>query len=127
VLRGYDATPLVSIIGEAALRCPIGGRNVLRDQLRYLIEVAERPNVTLRILPTSVPGHPGILGSFLRLRFAERPSVVFLEHQTSSLFLEDHHEVTVYDRAIVKLQSMALSVEDSVRLVAEMAATLESN
>lgn len=125
VLRGIGAPPLVSIIGETALRCLIGGREVLRDQLRYLAEVAERPNVTLRIVPATIGGHPGLMGSFLRMRFADRPSVVFLENQTSSLFLEDHREVTVYDRAIVELLSVAISEEDSVRLVAEMAATLE--
>lgn len=125
VLRGFGAPPLVSIIGEAALRCPIGGRTVLRNQLRYLIEAAERQNVTLRIVPTMVGGHPGLLGSFLRMRFADRSSVVFLENQTSSLFLEDHIDVNVYDQAIVVLLSVALSEENSVRLVAEMAATLE--
>jgi transcriptional regulator with XRE-family HTH domain len=125
VLRKFDAPPLVAVISEAALRCPIGGRAVLRDQLRYLVEAAERSNVTLRIVPTVVGGHPGLLGSFLRLRFADRPSVVFLESQTSNLFLEDHRDVAAYDQAIVELLSVALNEEDSVRLVAEMAATLE--
>ena len=125
VLRGYDAPPLVSIIGEAALRCPIGGRKVLRDQLRYLVEVAERPGVTLRVVPISAGASPGLLGSFLRMRFADRPSVVLLESQTSNLFLEDHSDIAAYDQAIVELLSVAMREEDSVRLVAEMAATLE--
>jgi transcriptional regulator with XRE-family HTH domain len=125
VLRRFGAPQLVAIIGEAALRCPIGGREVLHDQLRYLVEVADRSNITLRIVPTSVGGHPGLLGSFLRMRFDNRPSVVFLEQQTSSLFLEDHSEVNIYDKAIVELLSVALSEENSVRLVAELAVTLE--
>jgi transcriptional regulator with XRE-family HTH domain len=125
VIRKLDAPPLVSIIAEPALRCPIGGRDVLRDQLRYLVEVAERPNVTLRIVPTSVGAHPGLLGSFLRMRFADRPSVVFLENHTSSLFLEDHSDTAAYDQAIAELLGVALSEANSVRLVAEMAATLE--
>jgi transcriptional regulator with XRE-family HTH domain len=116
---------LVSIIGEGALRCPIGGREVLRDQLRYLVEAAERSNITLRIVPAMVAGHPGLLGSFLRMRFADRPSVVFLQHHNSSLFLEAHHEVNVYDEAIVELLSVAMTEEDSLRLVAEMATNLE--
>jgi transcriptional regulator with XRE-family HTH domain len=125
VLRRFDAPKLVAIIGEGALRCPIGGREVLREQLRYLTEVAERDNVTLRIVPTVVGGHPGLLGSFLRMRFTGRPSVVFLENQTSSLFLEEHSDTAAYDQAIVELLDLAIGEEDSVRLVAEMAATLE--
>jgi transcriptional regulator with XRE-family HTH domain len=125
VLRKLDAPPLVAIIGESSLRCPIGGRQVLRDQLRYLVEVAERCNVILRIAPTSVGGHPGLAGSFLRMRFADRPSVVVLENQTSSLYLEDHHDIAPYERAITELLNVAVSEENSVRLVAEIAATLE--
>ena len=125
VLRGYGAPPLIAIIGEAALRCPVGGRIVLRNQLRYLVEAAERPNVTLRVVPTAVGGHPALHGGFLRMRFADRASVVFLENRTSSLFLEEPSDVNVYDQAIVGLLSVALSEENSVRLVAEMAATLE--
>lgn len=125
VLRRYDAPPLVALVGEPALRCPIGGREILRDQLRYLVEVAQRDNVTLRIVPTLVGGHPGLLGSFLRMRFQDRPSVVFLENQTSSLFLEAHSDTAAYDQAVVELLDLAISEEDSVRFVAEMAATLE--
>jgi hypothetical protein len=91
----------------------------------YLVEAADSPNVTLRIVPTVAGGHPGLLGSFLRLRFADRPSVVFLENLTSSLFLEEHRDIAVYDRVVVDLLSVAMDEENSVRLVAAMAATLE--
>ena len=125
VLRKLDPPRLVALIGEAALRCPIGGRAVLREQLRYLAEVAERPNITLRIVPNVIGAHPGLFGSFLRMRFADRPSVVFLENQTSSLFLEAHSDTAAYDQAIAELLGVAISEEDSLRFVVEMAATLE--
>lgn len=124
-LRRHDCPTLLSIIGETALHCPIGGRTVLRDQLRYLGEVAGRPNVTLRIVPTAFGGHPGLMGSFLRMRFLDRPSVVFLENHTSSLFLEDYGDTAAYDQAVDGLLDLAISEEDSLRLVAELAATLE--
>ncbi len=124
-LRKPNAPSMVAIVAESAMRNLVGGREVMRDQLRYLVEVAERPNVTLRVVPTAIGGHPGLNGPFLRLRFDDRPSVVFLANRTSSLFLEDRSEVAVYDRTIVELLSLAMSEENSVRLVAEMAATLE--
>lgn len=125
VLRMFGAPTLAAIVTESALRNVIGGRDVMRDQLRYLVEASERHNVTLRVVPNAVGGHPGLDGAFLRLRFPDRAGVVFLENRTSSLFLEDPREVSVYDRVIVELLSVAMSEEDSVRLVAEMAATLE--
>jgi transcriptional regulator with XRE-family HTH domain len=125
VLRGYDAPELLAIVAETALRPLIGGREVMRDQLLYLAEVAQRRNVRLRVVPATVGGHPGLDGAFVRLRFEDRPGVVFLSNRTSCLFLEQPSEVSAYDRAIVELLSVAISEEDSVRLVVEMAATLE--
>lgn len=125
VLRQYGAPTLLAIVGETALRPLIGGRRVMRDQLRYLVEAAGRQNIKLRVVPTSAGGHPGLDGGFVRLGFDDRAGVVFLPSRTSSLFLEESSEVSAYDRTIVELMSVALSTEDSVRLVAEMAATLE--
>jgi transcriptional regulator with XRE-family HTH domain len=125
VLRKYRGPKLLAIVAETALRPLIGGREVMRDQLCYLAEVAERENIILRVVPTSIGGHPGLDGGFVRLRFDDRPCVVYLPNRTSSLFLEEAHEVSFYDRAVVELLSVAISEEDSVRLVAEMAASLE--
>lgn len=125
VLRGHYAPELLAIVAETALRPLIGGREVMRDQLRYLAEVAQRRNIRLRVVPTSAGGHPGLDGAFVRLGFEDRPGVVFLPSRTSSLFLEVPSEVSSYDRVIVELLSVAISEEDSVRLVAEMAASLE--
>jgi len=124
-LRKFNAPQLIAIVAESALRHLLGGREVMRDQLRYLVEVAERHNVTLRVVPTAVGGHPGLNGPFLRLRFNDRPSVVFLPNRTCSLFLEEPSDVTIYDEMIVELLRVAMSEENSVRLVAEMAANLE--
>ncbi len=124
VLRKRYPLQLLAIITETALRPLIGGKEVMRDQLRYLSEVAERPNVTLRIVPTCTGAHPGLDGAFVRLRFNDRPSVVFLPNRVSSLFLEDPAEVSAYDQSIDGLLNVAISEEDSLRFVAEMAATL---
>jgi transcriptional regulator with XRE-family HTH domain len=123
-LRKLDCPKLTAIVTEAALRSVIGGRHVMRDQLTYLVEAAERPNVTFLVVPTAVGGHPGLEGSFVRLRFADRPSVVYMPNRHSSLYLEDPVEVAAYDSIIGKLKSLAMSEENSARLVSEMAASL---
>lgn len=125
VLRGPQPPKLTAIMTEAALRNLIGGREVMRHQLRYLVEAAERDHITLRVVPTAIGGHPGLAGPFHRMQFADRPSVVFVGNRTCSLFLEEHAEVAAYDRVIVELMSVAASQANSVRLVEELAATLE--
>ncbi|MET9484817.1 helix-turn-helix transcriptional regulator [Streptomyces sp. NPDC006638] len=47
-----DSPPDVeAIIHEAALRMRVGGRKVARRQLEHLIEMSERPDIMLRIIP----------------------------------------------------------------------------
>lgn len=46
-----DPPELEVIVHEAALRMRIGGRKVARGQLEHLIEMSERPEIMLRIIP----------------------------------------------------------------------------
>jgi hypothetical protein len=46
-----------AVLDEAALRRPIGTRQILRAQLRHLVKLAEPPNITLQVLPLDVGGH----------------------------------------------------------------------
>jgi len=89
VLRRANRPALTAVIGEAGLRNPIGGMTVLRDQLKYLVEVSERGNVTIRVMPAATGGHPGLDGSFMRLRFADRPAVAFVGCLCTSVYMEN--------------------------------------
>ncbi len=50
-LTGASPPPLWTIMDEVALRRPIGATDVFRDQRRHLVRRAERPNITLQVLP----------------------------------------------------------------------------
>ena len=89
---------LWAVVDEAALRRPVGTREVMRGQLERLIEATKLPNVTLQILPFGEGAHPAMVGSFSVLRFPdeELPDVVYLEHLTSALYLNRPDEVDQY-------------------------------
>ncbi|MGH3812945.1 MAG: Scr1 family TA system antitoxin-like transcriptional regulator [Pseudonocardiaceae bacterium] len=57
------------VINEGALRRVVGGPDVMRGQLRRLVESSELPNVVLRVLPCDAGAHPGVDGSFTVLEF----------------------------------------------------------
>ncbi len=71
LLTAPNPSRVWSIMDEAALRRPVGGVTVMRDQLRRLAEVAELPNVTLQVVPFAAGGHDAAGGSFTILRFSE--------------------------------------------------------
>jgi hypothetical protein len=87
-----------AVIDEAALRRPVGGREVMAGQLERLIEATKLPNVTLQILPFEVGAHAAMLGAFSIMRFADRelPDVVYLEHLTNAVYLDKRDEAERY-------------------------------
>jgi transcriptional regulator with XRE-family HTH domain len=110
------APRLWAVIDEAALRRPVGGREVHRGQLERLVEAAKLPNVTLQVLPFAAGAHPGMVGAFTLLRFAERelPDLVYLEHLTSALYLDKRDEV---ERYLKVMESICLESEPPARTV----------
>ncbi|MET7602482.1 helix-turn-helix transcriptional regulator [Streptomyces avermitilis] len=94
------------VLDEAALRRPYGDRTVMRGQLQHLIDISERPNVRLQVMPFSFGGHSGESGSFTILSFPESDlsDVVYLEQLTSALYLDKREDVTQYEGALKQLQ-----------------------
>ena len=89
---------LWAVVDEAALRRPVGGREVMRGQLERLIDATKLPNVILQILPFGAGAHSAMVGAFSILRFADQqlPDVVYLEQLTSALYLDKRDEVERY-------------------------------
>jgi Domain of unknown function (DUF5753) len=84
LLSKPDAPRLWAVVDEAALRRPIGGKEVMRAQLERLIEVTKEPNITLQVVPFSSGCHTAEGGAFTILRFPEvdLPDVLPLPGQT---------------------------------------------
>lgn len=103
------------VLDEAALRRPYGDREVMRGQLQHLIDISERPNVRLQVMPFSFGGHSGESGAFTVLSFPESDlsDVAYLEQLTSALYLDKKEDVAQYERAIKQLQDDSPSPAES--------------
>jgi len=97
LLAQDDGPRLWAVVDEAALRRPVGGREVMRAQLERLVETTKLPNVTLQILPFRGGAHAAMVGAFSILRFPfELPDVVYLEHLTNAVYLDRRDDVEQY-------------------------------
>jgi transcriptional regulator with XRE-family HTH domain len=98
LLTSEQPPRLWAVVDEAALRRPVGGREVMRGQLERLIDATKLPKVTLQVLPFAAGAHPAMVGSFSILRFPDQelPDVVYLEHLTSAIYLNKPEEVDQY-------------------------------
>jgi len=115
-----------AVIDEAALRRPIGGRDVMREQIRHLIKMADHPAVTLQVLPFGAGGHRALGGPFTILRFAEPDlrDVVYIEQLTSALYLDKATEVDSY---LEVMEQLCLQAEPVARTQDVLNAILEDS
>ena len=126
ILPREDRPRLWTVIDEAVIRRAVGGSEVMREQLRHLIDSAEQGKTTLQVVPFSAGAHAGTTGPFIILDFPEPtdPAVVYVETLAGDLYLEERADVDRYTLAFDRLLAAALHPDDPVRLVQEAARTL---
>ena len=116
-----DEDPLTvhMVLDEALLHRPIGGEQVMRAQLKRLLADAQRPNITIQVLPFSIGAHRAMDGSFMVLSFPDSDDndLVYVESHVGQLYLEKEHDVEVYEQIFDALVEMCMTPEQSVTLV----------
>jgi transcriptional regulator with XRE-family HTH domain len=122
ILHGDSPLELWGIVDEAALRRRVGGQDVMRGQLRYLLEAAELPQVTLQVIPFRVGAHAGMPGSFVLMQFTEATisDVVYVDSMAGELFLEEESDVRRYRLVFEHLRAVAESPDASRSLISDL-------
>ncbi|GAB4584655.1 helix-turn-helix domain-containing protein [Nocardia sp. IFM 10818] len=113
------------LISEMVLLDQIGGPGVMTEQLRHLVDVSQRSNVSVRVVPLNASGHPGsLVGSFVLLEFPKLPAtglleppVVYVEGYAGDLYMEREPEVQRYRDAFVQIDRVALDQYASRQLI----------
>lgn len=108
-----------AVIKETALMTPVGGHAVMRDQVDHLLDLIERPNIRLRILPNSTGAHPSMGSEFAIVRFT-RPmpfAVAYSEVMNDGVYEKTPAGIDLYDTAYRQLTMNALSKDSSVQLL----------
>jgi len=102
---------LDAVIWEAVLITRVGGEKVQRGQLGRLLELMDRPNISVQVLPLEAGDKASMSGSFVMFSFGRERSVstVFVENLTSSQYLEMDQELRGYTLVFDALRSAALS------------------
>ena len=128
VLDGKQAPELWCVIDEGVLRRPVGGEQVMHDQMQHLAEIGRRPHITIQVLPFHAGAHAGIDGPFAIMRFPEvnDPDMVYLEHTSRDIYLDDPASVKLYAGIFHHLRASALKPDDSVKFLEAAAEELKA-
>jgi hypothetical protein len=112
------------VVDEGALRRPVGSTEIVRGELKHLIEVTDHPAVTLQVLPFQVGAHAAMGGPFTILRFAEPDlaDVVYIEQLTSALYLDKPVEVDSYLEVMEQLCLQAEPAANTAKLLRQILA-----
>ncbi|MFF3621348.1 Scr1 family TA system antitoxin-like transcriptional regulator [Streptomyces sp. NPDC002467] len=97
------------VIWGPVLRCPLGGRDVLNEQLRHLLTCSRLPGVTIQVLPLARTTHPALDGPFVLLETAEHEHIAYLETQRGSLVVSRLDEVSILAQKYAMLRTQALN------------------
>ncbi|MGX1882725.1 helix-turn-helix domain-containing protein [Streptomyces sp. NPDC055287] len=118
LLTREDPPHIWAVVDEAVLRRMVGGRAVMREQLRHMLEMAGRPHVTIQILPFASGAHAAAVGSFVILGGqAPELDVVYVDIIGGGLFMEKPEELRRYELAFQYLQAQALDINASTALL----------
>jgi hypothetical protein len=116
------------VIDEAALRRTVGDRQVMRAQLRRLIDASALENVTLQVLPFAAGAHPGIDGEFTIFSYREStdPDVVYIENPVGEAYIEDSAATQRYNSIFQHLQTAALDPAQAIQVLADIEHELQT-
>ncbi|MEU9349517.1 helix-turn-helix transcriptional regulator [Streptomyces griseoloalbus] len=122
-LTGEDSIEYWAVLAEGVLRQQVGGAHVMRAQLSHLLAMAQRPNVTIQVIPFSRGAHSSMYGPYLLLAFPQMASLdlVLTETPTGNLWMERETEVACYRALFDDARMAALPPTESLALIERVA------
>ncbi|GLY29847.1 transcriptional regulator [Kineosporia sp. NBRC 101731] len=105
------------ILSEASLNHQLGGPAVLAEQINRLIELDERPNISVRYLPFALGGHPSMRGAYTLLQFDDDdlPAVAYVAALDGGRFVEEKATVQRFMQNARLLSGMAVPIKEHRR------------
>jgi hypothetical protein len=107
------------VLEEAVLLRPVGGSVVLVEQLRHLLELAERDNITLQVIPFTVAVHDGLDGRFILLDFDQARSIGYVESPDGARYVQERYHVEAFAKCAARIATSALDGAASRALIAQ--------
>lgn len=112
------------VVTEDALRANLGSPAVMREQLDHLLALLDaHPDLTVRVLRNDTYGNPARGRGLWIFGFGERAAPVGYSPAVygPSVYYDDHADTTIMLRAFHRVWELALSREESRRLISQVA------
>lgn len=119
-----DQPPMLWVIlDEGVLRRPVGGTEVMREQVGRLLEAAGRPNVVIQVIPWAVGAHQGMSGNFVIADLPDGQSIVYQDTAARGQIVEEADDLAAVTLMWDTLQAEVLPRSASLTLMEDAAKT----
>ncbi|MFF0215731.1 helix-turn-helix domain-containing protein [Streptomyces vinaceus] len=112
------------ISNEAALRASVGGPDVMRRQLLYMLEVSQRRNIGVQVLPTGRSCGVALNGPLVLLETPEHQRWAWVEGQETSAMHTGPEKVSILTQAHGMIRMNALGTAESAEFIKKLAEEL---
>ncbi|TDC72230.1 XRE family transcriptional regulator [Micromonospora sp. KC606] len=123
ILRRENPPWFTAVVDEYALRRPVGGPEVMREQIRALIDWCRHPHVRVHVVPRATGAYAGLDGPFVIASSRDHRTAAYLDTQLQGQVVSDPDDVTAILAAWESVRGEALSHRQSVDLMREVAET----
>ncbi|MFE1438653.1 Scr1 family TA system antitoxin-like transcriptional regulator [Streptomyces sp. NPDC058739] len=113
MLRERPNVPFSFIVEEHLFRRRLGGREVTRGLLDFVLELTAPRNVTLQVMPLEAEFHACLDGPVRLLETPERRRLAYSEGQQNGRLITGAKEVSLLYQGYDTLRSQALNPKDS--------------
>jgi transcriptional regulator with XRE-family HTH domain len=122
LLKRVDAAEMFFVVDEAVVRRLVGGKDVMRQQLMRMIEVADMPNVTIEVVPFSAGVLQGMQAPFVIHEFpdAADDDVLYQEIPSGDLLSRDNpDEILRFREYFELLRESSLKSNGTIEFLGE--------
>lgn len=119
ILESKTPPLLWVVIDERVLYDEVGSPEVMRDQLHALIKAAQRPHITIQVVPRGSHA-PGLAGAFAIADARQGGTIVYLESHLEGQVTDRPEDVEMMTDTFDAIRAKALRDDESVDLIAKV-------
>jgi hypothetical protein len=110
--------PTISfVLEECMVRRPLGGRDVMRNQLEQILLIGQSRNVTIQVMPTLSHEHAGMDGPFTLMETGDGRRMAYVEALTESRLFTERKKVREAEGQYGLLRAQALTPHESLAFI----------
>lgn len=126
-LEGPGALQIHALLDEAVIRRVVGSPTMMAEQLRHLLALRKRDNVTIQVIPFGAGAYGNMSGGCAVIGYSDKEysSAVYVEHTAGGVWVEDGADVQRFELMFGDSAEAALGPEKSAKLIRSQLEVLE--